>query len=115
MESSLANELSSIVVVVVLLGVGPKEVSSCKEAMVETDDDKLVDCLPMISVLVVQCCELRVEDNRDRFVSFGVLGLFPNSSEIVRTVLTRSRVQKRKKAIQSFSFTLKCDNHSVSF
>ena len=72
-ESSLANEQSSIVVVVVLLGVEPKEVSSCKEAMVETDDDKLVDCLPMISVLVVQCCELRVEDNRDRFVSFGVL------------------------------------------
>ena len=71
-ESSLANEQSSIVVVV-LLGVEPKEVSSCKEAMVETDDDKLVDCLPMISVLVVQCCELRVEDNRDRFVSFGVL------------------------------------------
>lgn len=53
MESSLANEQSSIVVVVVLLGVGPKEVSSCKEAMVETADDELVDCLPMISVLVV--------------------------------------------------------------
>ena len=52
-ESSLANEQSSIVVVVVLLGVGPKEVSSCKEAMVETDDDKLVDCLPDVLELQI--------------------------------------------------------------